>query len=237
MEPSAPPLPLRAWNAFLERGPEYVWHKTMRRLLAGRPGLKRRFLYADPRRYWTLRGGEDYFREQEDQPSRTARSVWLTERLARYAPASVLEIGCGYGKQLGALRRLLPHARLVGVDFSPTQLARGREHLGGRSDVSLVLGSGAALPFPDAAFDLVFTSAVILHNRPEVAERIRQEVVRVSRRWTAHNEDTDVTYNRYGYDTAAWYADRGIRLCEVGPIPTADDPAITQFCVAEPWPV
>ena len=51
----------------------------------------------------------------------------------------------------------------------------------------------------------VVTSAVILHNAPPVAEAIRREVVRVARRFAAHNEDLDVTYNRYGYDTAAWY--------------------------------
>ena len=53
------------------------------------------------------------------------------------------------------------------------------------------------------------TSAVILHNAPPVAEAIRREVVRVGRRFAAHNEDIDVTYNRYGYDTAAWYRTEG----------------------------
>ena len=36
------------------------------------PAWKRRWLYADPRQYWTLRGGDDYFREQEGQPARSA---------------------------------------------------------------------------------------------------------------------------------------------------------------------
>ena len=53
------------------------------------------------------------------------------------------------------------------------------------------------------------------------------------RHFAAHNEDVDVTYNRYGYDTAAWYHDRGIPLAEVGPIPSA--PYESQFCVAELW--
>ena len=69
--------------------------------------------------------------------------------------------------------------------------------------------------------------------RKRFAEAIRREVVRVARRFAAHNEDLDVTYNRYGYDTAAWYRDRGIPLAEVGPIPSA--PYDSQFCVAEPW--
>ena len=91
------------------------------------------------------------------------------------------------------------------------------------------------MPFPDRTFDLVLTSAVILHNPPTAADCIRREVIRVARRYAAHNEDTDVSYNRYGYDTAAWYREAGIPLAESGPIPTEADPCWTQFCVAEPW--
>jgi hypothetical protein len=79
------------------------------------------------------------------------------------------------------------------------------------------------------------TSAVILHNAPEIAEQIRREAIRVARRWVVHNEDTDVTYNRFGYDSAAWYRASGIRLAEVGSIPVGsrDEIARSQFCVAE----
>lgn len=226
-----PPLPLRAWKAWRERGPGYAVHKAMRRSLRRLPGLKRRWLYADPRQYWTFRGGIDYFREQEDQPARSARSAWIAERIAAYRPRSILEVGCGYGKQLRALRERLD-VPIVGVDFSPTQLGQARRYLEGYGDISLALASGSALPFPDRSFDLVFTSAVILHNEPEVAERIRREVVRVSSRLAAHNEDTDVTYNRYGYDTAAWYRAVGVGLAECDPIPIESDPSPSQFCVA-----
>jgi SAM-dependent methyltransferase len=224
-------LPLRAWKALHTRGPRYAAHKAMRRLLGRSPTLKRRLVYADPRAYWTLRGGDDYFREQEGQPGRTARAEWLAARIASYRPTSILEVGCGYGKQLRALRRLLPDVPLTGVDFSPSQLAMAGRYLEGLGGITLVPAAGDALPFPDGAFDLVLTSAVILHNPPAVAERIRREVIRVGRRYAAHNEDTDVSYNRYGYDTAAWYRERGFALAEAGPIPV-EDAARTQFCVA-----
>lgn len=225
------PLPLRAWRALSQRGTRYAVHKAMRRLLGRTPGLKRQLVYADPQAYWTLRGGIDYFREQEGQPDRTTRSTWLAERIAAYRPTSVLEVGCGYGKQLKAIRQLLPDVPLSGIDFSPSQLAMAERYLDGVDGVTLFQGSGDALPFPDGSFDLVLTSAVILHNPPEVADRIRREVLRVARRFAAHNEDTDVSYNRYGYDTAAWYREAGIALAEVGHIPV-EDAARTQFCVA-----
>jgi ubiquinone/menaquinone biosynthesis C-methylase UbiE len=152
--------------------------------------------------------------------------------VAAYKPASILEIGCGYGKVLKALRRRLD-IPLVGVDFSPTQLAHSRQFLDGLGGIDTCLASGERLPFPDRSFDMVVTSAVILHNPPEVAESIRQEVLRVAQRFAAHNEETGVSYNRYGYDTAAWYRRQGIALAEAGPIPMDSDPRTSQFCVAD----
>jgi SAM-dependent methyltransferase len=222
-------------SALAIRGPRYAWHKTLRRSLARWPSLKRRFVYTDPRAYWTLRGGDEYFREQEGQAERTARSEWMAARIAHYRPRSILEVGCGYGKQLRSLRRWID-GPLVGVDFSPSQLERGHRYLADVTGVTLALASGARLPFADRSFDLVLTSAVILHNAPPIAEAIRREVIRVSRHLTAHNEDTDVTYNRYGYDTAAWYHDQHIRVLESGPIVVEPIAANSQFCVAEPWP-
>ncbi len=225
-------LPARAWRALTTRGPRYAWHKALRRTPGRWPGLKRRLLYADPRTYWTLRGGPDYFREQEGQAGRSARAEWLADRLASYRPRSILEVGCGYGKQLARLRERLGDIPMVGVDFSPTQLDQARRYLGDAPSVRLVLGSGDRLPFAPGSFDLVFSSAVILHNPPPIAEAIRREIVRVAARWAAHNEDTDVTYNRYGYDTAAWYREQGIALAESGPIPVDPAGSPSQFCVA-----
>jgi SAM-dependent methyltransferase len=230
--PDLAPLPLRAVRAWRSRGARYAWHKALRRALGPWPTLKRHLLYADPRHYWTLRGGDDYFREQEGQPARDDRARWIADRIARYRPRSILEVGSGYGKQIRALRRVVD-CPIVGLDFSPTQLYRARTYLDGLDRIDLVLGSGQSLPFYDGQFDLVLTSAVILHNPPPIAERIRSEVVRVARRLAAHNEDTDVSYNRYGYDTAAWYRRRRIPLLESGPIPVEAHPSPSQFCVAE----
>ena len=83
---SSPPLPVRAWAAWKRRGSRYLWHKALRRSLGRWPGWKRRLVYADPRDYWTLRGGLEYFREQEGQPARSVRSDWLAARVASYRP-------------------------------------------------------------------------------------------------------------------------------------------------------
>lgn len=234
----------RAIDCYRLGGTAYVWHKSMRRLLDNTSPLKRKLVYSDPREYWTLRGGLEYMAEQEGQPARTSRSCWLSERVAACSPESILEVGCGYGKQLEAIRSVAgDHISLTGIDFSPTQLRLAAARLEAVDKLTLVLGDGQRLPFPDGAFDLVLTSAVILHNEPEIADRMRAEIVRVARRWCVHNEDTDETYNRFGYDTAAWYRNRGLEVVESGPIPAevfsgSDDPlgesARSQFCLARP---
>jgi SAM-dependent methyltransferase len=224
-------LLIRAWRAARSRGIGYAWHKALRRCLSDWPAWKRRWLYADPRKYWTLRGGDDYFREQEGQAARSTRATWIAQRLASYRPRSILEIGCGYGKLANELGSLVD-APITGIDFSRTQLERARLFLGGRREIALILSRGEHLPFPDRSFDMVVTSAVILHNPPAVAEHVRCEILRVARRFAAHNEETNVTYNRYGYDTAAWYRARGIFLAESRPIPMDLDANSSQFCVA-----
>jgi SAM-dependent methyltransferase len=226
-----PRAPIRAWKALRTRGVEYTWHKVLRRALSEWPDWKRRWLYANPRKYWTLRGGDDYFREQEGQQARSLRAEWLAERLAGYRPDSILEIGCGYGKLLRELRLRLD-VPVVGVDFSPTQLDQARRFLDCHRGIDLLLSRGERLPFADQSFDMVVTSAVILHNPPAVAERIRREVLRVARRFAAHNEETNLSYNRFGYDTALWYRKEGIQVLESGPIPMDPDPSASQFCVA-----
>jgi SAM-dependent methyltransferase len=221
----------RAWKALRSRGVEYTWHKALRRALSDWPDAKRRWVYADPRKYWTLRGGDDYFREQEGQVARSLRAEWLAERLASYRPTSILEVGCGYGKVLRALRDRLD-IPLFGLDFSATQLAQARQFLGDDREIELFLGRGESLPFADGTFDMVVTSAVILHNPPAVSERIRSEILRVARRFAAHNEETNQSYNRFGYNTALWYRQKGIVVVESRPIPMDPDAEASQFCVA-----
>src|SRR5262245_60005224 len=112
----------RALEAYRAKGMGYFCYKVLKRAFQDRPFLARRLLYRSPRWYWEQRGGQDYFLEQEAQPQRTARSEFIARQVARYQPDSVLEIGCGYGKQLRNLRACT-EAALVGVDWSGSQLA------------------------------------------------------------------------------------------------------------------
>jgi SAM-dependent methyltransferase len=86
-------------------------------------------------------------------------ALLVAETVASFAPSSVLEFGCGSGRNLAVLRDLTP-ARLVGVDLNPTAIAWGGENFG----LDLRVGDEAWLPAQGAdAFDIAYTVSVIDH--------------------------------------------------------------------------
>ena len=91
---------------------------------------------------------------------------WYRELFLELVPApgkATLELGCGEGR---VARDLAERGHEVtGVDASPTLLAAAREaHAGGR----YVLADAAAVPLPDAAFDLVvaYNSLMDIEDMP-----------------------------------------------------------------------
>lgn len=85
----------------------------------------------------------------------------LMRRSGQEAPAAMLEVGCGDGAVLSAMRRYAPAARLVGAEISQTaaELARGRPEI---AEVH-TFKAGEPLPFADDAFPLVFATHVLEH--------------------------------------------------------------------------
>ncbi|MEU0383813.1 SAM-dependent methyltransferase [Streptomyces chartreusis] len=60
-------------------------------------------------------------------PLSEARAHQLVTRLARNSPATVLDIGCGWGELMLRLLTALPEATGTGIDINTEDLARGRK--------------------------------------------------------------------------------------------------------------
>jgi ubiquinone/menaquinone biosynthesis C-methylase UbiE len=91
----------------------------------------------------------------------------------------VLDVGCGTGDYLRVLAPLVAPGRAVGIDLSTTLIAEAmqRDGDGDRQDnLSFQVGSAYELPFPNASFDRVLATQVLLHLDdpwPAVAEMRR----------------------------------------------------------------
>ncbi|MGB6476309.1 MAG: pseudaminic acid biosynthesis-associated methylase [Candidatus Sulfotelmatobacter sp.] len=105
--------------------------------------------------------------------------------------ASFLEVGCNTGNQLLLLQRM-GYANLSGLELQPyaLEIARSRAR-----NISLAQGSALAIPHADAAFDVVFTSGVLIHIAPEDLPRAMDEIHRCARTyiWGMEYYAPDVT--------------------------------------------
>jgi SAM-dependent methyltransferase len=121
------------------------------------------------------------------------------------AGETILDVGCGTGCLVEALKRRCDFSRLLGVDFSPAYIAHAtRHHRDPR--VSFEVGDACALGQPDRSFDRVL-ALLVLHFVPR-ADHAIAEMCRVARPgatvaaavWDARG---GFVANRIFFDTAA----------------------------------
>jgi len=95
----------------------------------------------------------------------------------------VLDIGCGTGTFVVAIKGWLPNAEVVGLDPDPKALARSRRKAD-RAGVSIRFDQGFAnaLPYPDASFDRIFSSLMFHHLPHDAKLPTLREVRRVLKR-------------------------------------------------------
>jgi ubiquinone/menaquinone biosynthesis C-methylase UbiE len=112
--------------------------------------------------------GYDFLTRHYDRVAGWLRADALREALvaqARIAAGQrVLDVGCGTGDLLLAVKRAVPEARVVGVDGDPAMLARARDKAA-RAGIEIELHQGLAheAPFEEESFDRVLSTLVFHH--------------------------------------------------------------------------
>jgi SAM-dependent methyltransferase len=112
--------------------------------------------------------------------SHAAMTDWGLQQITVPKNAVILDVGCGGGTTVRKLAALAPEGKVIGLDYSAASVAVSRdmnaqEMEAGR--VQIELGSVAALPFPDRAFDIV-TAVETHYYWPDLPANAR-EILRV----------------------------------------------------------
>jgi ubiquinone/menaquinone biosynthesis C-methylase UbiE len=120
-------------------------------------------------------------KEEQGQYSGGFWPAKIREMALRLVPkqGKLLEVGCGEGLFLDALRRESSSMELYGIDYWDKILGLAKERLKGTS-VKLSQADGTKLPFENALFDCVVCVNVLL-NLPglDTAVKVLQEMKRV----------------------------------------------------------
>ncbi len=112
----------------------------------------------------------DYARNSQGQER------WAKELIALLAlkpNETVLDVGCGDGRNTAAIARLVSGGRVVGVDRSPEMVGFAQGHFPSAQfpNLSFSEADASALPF-DSEFDVIYSNAAlhwVLDHRPVLA--------------------------------------------------------------------
>lgn len=172
---------------------------------------------SDPLDRWRTGFGTAYMSRNEADAAATAEATVVFDRILsaariRSTATSILEVGANAGINLVGLRRGLgPGMRLAALEPNPTACAtlRANEELG----LERVIEADAyGIPLPDGAYDLVFTSGVLIHVPPERLASAVREITRVARRYVLCSEyfsHTPVEVPYRGHTGMLWKRDFG----------------------------
>lgn len=141
----------------------------------------------------------------------------LLEKIAKYSPSSVLEIGCNCGPNLHLIAKKFPGIEIKGIDINPKAIELGRKLFASDavSNVELSIGKADELEqFSDKSLDIVFTDAILIYIGRDKIRKVIQEMLRIARKavilvewhsFVAHNKKD--TFGLGFYHHGCWERD------------------------------
>ena len=115
-------------------------------------------------------------------------------------PSSILEVGTGAGYHMINLQKLLPEAKVSGIDLLKTQIELGKRIFPDYSEIlsKVHVGDFASKPLPEnlrVDSDLVFCQAVTMHIPLKSAKQMIINMIDVSNRYVLLVDNLTITHN------------------------------------------
>ena len=104
------------------------------------------------------------------------RARIILENLFLLRPKKILDLGCGRGFYLEAAGKLLPEAKILGVDKNSGYLKKARNYVQA-DNVAYLKADITRLPLKDNAFDFIIASEILEHLEDD--EKAIKEIYRV----------------------------------------------------------
>jgi ubiquinone/menaquinone biosynthesis C-methylase UbiE len=106
---------------------------------------------------------------------------WLARRRPGWAPARILDIGCGVGHNTVPVARAFPGSQVIAVDLAAPMLRYGHARAAGMGvgNVVFMQGSAESLPFEPASFDFIYSTMFLHETSWSALRRILREVDRL----------------------------------------------------------
>jgi len=132
---------------------------------------------------------------------------FLVERICKFSPNSVLEIGCACGPNLYHIAKKFPDAEVRGIDVNSMAVQKGNEWFKRESLSNVKLEVGKAQELEQIAarsFDVVFTDAVLIYISPDEIKQVVKEMLRIGRvlvlnEWHPFNKCLALLLHKYCY--------------------------------------
>ncbi len=174
-------------------------HLVLEKLISRFPGI-----------YWQVKANS--FLNDPWQKRLFPQHQWLWQTIKTLKPDSILEAGCGFGRNLKFLiDNNISANRLTGVDVSLTLLAQAKLP----KSIQLIRANVLHLPFSAKSFDLVFTHGLLMHLPPRQLPKALSELTRVSKKHLILIEEIRSRPRQLNYFTWAHDYDKMIKALPV----------------------
>ncbi|MFC2046715.1 class I SAM-dependent methyltransferase [Chloroflexota bacterium] len=162
------------WPAFYRVIRKIYWTLQLQHLTELLIGTK-----AGERRWATRSIAKSYWDNRDHR-----NTHFLCERIATFSPAhSIFEVGCASGPNLYLLAKRFPQAQITGVDINQAAIEYGNVQFAheGISNVKLLVRKADELgEFQDRAFDITFTSALLIYIGPDRIKEVIKGMIRIT---------------------------------------------------------